>query len=97
MEHQYGIIAQSKKVYNLRKFIQLEKVQVAGLRAITGGKKGTSHASLYYETKVEKLEARRKRQKLILLYKAIHGQAPETLRSLIPNRTHQRTQLKILQ
>ena len=51
--------------------IKIEKVQIAGLRAISGAKKGTSHSALYYETKIEKLETRRKRQKLILFYKAL--------------------------
>ena len=44
--------------------LELEKVQLSALRAITGGKRGTSHENLYEETGIEKLKERRQRQNL---------------------------------
>ena len=71
--------------------IQLEKVQLMGLRAITGAKKGTSHSNLYFDTGLEKLSVRRRRQKLLMFYKMNNQLAPSLLCDLVPESTEERT------
>ena len=69
----------------------IEEVQLAALRAITGTKRGTNHQNLYMETGIEHLSTRRTRQKLILMYKIQNNLAPESLTELLPNNTNDRT------
>ena len=75
--------------------LEVEKVQLSAIRAITGGKKGTSHNKLYQETGMEKLDERRQRQKLNMFYKIQHDLAPQTLKELIPQTTSQRTSYQL--
>ena len=63
---------------------EIEKVQRVALKVITGAKKGTSHALLFSETGIEKLQVRRNRRKLVQMYKIQTDQCPSTLRELIP-------------
>ena len=63
---------------------ELEKVQLSAFRAITGGKRGTSHNNLYQETGIERLDESR-RQKLTMFYKIQHDLTPQTLKELILN------------
>jgi hypothetical protein len=74
---------------------ELEKIQLAACRAITGAKKGTSHQLLYIETGLEPLAARRERQKLVQMYKMKNNLAPSTLQDLLPQTTSQRTQYSL--
>ena len=57
-----------------------------------GAKQGTSHVNLYEETGFQKLETRRKRQKLILFYKIQNGLTPTILQELITPTMAARTQ-----
>ena len=63
---------------------ELEKIQLAALRVITGAKKGTSHALLYSETGIERLQARRDRRKLSTMFKIQKKTAPQTLIESMP-------------
>ena len=69
----------------------LEDIQIAALRAITGTKKGTNHQNLYMETGLEKLKTRRQRQKLVLMYKIKNNLAPAPLKRLLPETTSTKT------
>ena len=60
------------------------------MRAITGGKRGTSHANLYKDTGLEPLKSRRQNQKLTLMFKIKTNQTTEALTRLLPNRTEER-------
>ena len=71
---------------------ELEKIQLAGLRVITGGKRGTSHELLYSDTGIETLQERRDRRKLVMMFKIQKGKAPETLIELLPETTEKRTE-----
>ena len=70
---------------------ELEKIQLAALRVITGAKRGTSHQLLYLETGIETLQERRDRRKLNMMFKMQKGLAPETLTELLPETTDART------
>ena len=70
---------------------ELEKIQLAGLRVITGGKRGTSHQLLYGDTGIETLQCRRDKRKLVTMYKMQTGNAPETLKTLLPGKTGEKT------
>ncbi len=58
---------------------KIESVQLEAMRIVTGGTKLTSLDKLYEETGWVKLSDRRKKHKLVMLYKMIHGGAPEYL------------------
>ena len=68
-----------------------EKIQLAGLRVITGAKKGTSHELLYSETGICTLQTRRDKRKLVMMHNMQKGKAPETLRELLPEKSRDRT------
>ena len=63
---------------------QLENVQLAAARTITGATRGTKHYLIYEEAGLEKLSERRQMSKLILFYKIVHGMAPMYLQNLLP-------------
>ena len=63
---------------------KLESVNLEAARIVTGATKLTSHSLLYTECGWDKLETRRKKHKLILFYKIIHGLVPEYLAQLVP-------------
>lgn len=67
---------------------RLEQLQINGARIVTGRPVFTSIRSLYmyYETGWETLADRRKRRKLILMYKIIKCNAPSYLTDFLPNR-----------
>ena len=69
---------------------KLEKVQLAEARTVTGPKRGTSHQLLYEETKWDKLEDRRKKQKLKMFYKIKYNMAPTILDAHMPQTTAER-------
>ena len=62
----------------------LESVQLEAARIVTGATKLTSFNNLYIETGWEKLELRREKHKLIVLYKMINGLVPNYLEELLP-------------
>ena len=66
---------------------QLESVQLAAMRTITGAKRGTSHHELYSETGLEHLEERPQNHRLVLLYKIINEETTEVLRQRVPHVT----------
>ena len=63
---------------------ELERVQYRGALAVTGTWKGTSRAKLYDELGWESLSDRRKKQRLVLLYKIINNLTPSYLRDKLP-------------
>ena len=62
---------------------ELERDQYRGALAVTGTWKGTSRAKLYDELGWESLSDRRKKQRLVLLYKIINL-TPSYLRDKLP-------------
>ena len=54
----------------------IESVQYEAARIVTGLRKGTSRSKLYSELGWDSLENRRQKQKLILMFKALHGYLP---------------------
>ena len=70
---------------------ELEQVQIAALRAITGAKKGTSHSLMYSDTGIEPLQLRRDRRKLTMMFKIQTKKCPLTLQELKPKSTRERT------
>lgn len=69
---------------------RLEKVQLEGLKIITGLTKSASRNTLYTESGIEPLYQRRRKHRLIMFYKIVNGYAPEYLRALLPPRVHER-------
>jgi len=69
----------------------LETAKLEAARIITGLPFFSSVNSLYLETGVEPLSARRKRRKLLLSYKIHNSQIPPNLNSLLPNTVGQTT------
>ena len=63
---------------------RLESIQIAAARVITGAMKGTSVSKLYEEIGWETLAERRKKAKLIIMYKIINNLTPTYLRDLLP-------------
>ena len=61
----------------------LEHLQLDALRSICGAVRGTSHDLLYLETGFVPLKERRRRHKLILIYKILHNLTPPFLSDLI--------------
>ena len=62
---------------------ELESLHLDAIRTIIGAVRGTSHAKLYRESGFVTLKERRRRHKLVLYYKMVHG--------LVPNYLAQRT------
>lgn len=63
---------------------ELEAVQLAAARVITGGKRGSSHALLYSDTKLQLLAERRKQHKLIMMQKIVNKKVPSSLIEILP-------------
>ena len=63
---------------------QLESIQLAAARAVTGAMKTTSIAKLYEEIGWETLAKRREKAKLIQIYKIVHHIGPGYLREVFP-------------
>ena len=62
----------------------IEGVQYRAAKIISGAINRTSHNIVYNELCWQTLEERRHRQRLRVLYKTMHGQAPEYLQNTIP-------------
>ena len=54
----------------------IESVQYESARIVSGLRKGTSTVKLYGELGWDSLQNRRKKQKLILMFKALEGELP---------------------
>ena len=72
--------------------MKLEQLQLRAARIVTGAKRGTSHEGLYRDVGWEKLEDRRVRQSLKMLFKMKSNLAPESLRTHLPQTREQRTE-----
>ena len=70
---------------------QVGKGQQMGIRAITGTKRETGYGRFCFDTVLDRLSERRKRQKLTLFYKIKNQMAPIILWELIPETTAERT------
>jgi hypothetical protein len=57
-------------------FDLIESVQYESARIVTGLRKGTSRDKLYGELGWDSLQNRRKKQQLILMFKALEGELP---------------------
>ena len=73
----------------------LESIQLAAARIITGAMSRTSHSKIYEETGWETLSERRRKQKLVLMFKIVNGLAPEYLCNLIPQTAGERNAYNI--
>ena len=73
----------------------LEETQREAARLVSGAKRGTSHIELYREVAWEKLKDRREKQCLIMLYKIMHNLVPPALKTLLPSKTHDRTNYRL--
>ena len=62
----------------------LEGVQYRAAKIISGAISRTSHNVVYKEVGWQTLEERRQRQRLRVMHKTMHGQAPEYLQNTIP-------------
>lgn len=62
----------------------LESIQLAAARVVTGAMSRTSHSKIYEETGWETLSERRRKQKLVLMFKIVNGLAPDYLCNLVP-------------
>ena len=62
----------------------VERVQYRGALAVTGTWKGTNRSKLYDELGWESLSDRRKKQRLVLLFKIVNGLTPSYLRDKLP-------------
>ena len=69
----------------------LENVQLAAARIVTGTRRFTSHNKIYEETGWETLAARRNKQQLVLMYKIVNKLAPDYLYNLLPPTVQNRT------
>ena len=74
---------------------ELEKVNLAAARVVTGATFGTSHELLYQESGFEKLSERRVKSKLIMFYKIVNGDAPQYLIDLLPTSVGQRNRYNV--
>jgi hypothetical protein len=70
----FGIIAQSDLI---------ESVQYESARIVTGLRKGTSRVKMYGELGWDSLQNRRKKQKLIIMFKALEGVLPNYITNTI--------------
>ena len=64
---------------------QLENIQLAAARIVTGAMRTTANVKLYEETGWETLSKRRERNKLIFMYKIVNNLSPNYFQNLIPN------------
>ena len=67
----------------------IESVQYEAARIITGLRKGTSRVKLYSELGWDSLQNRRKKQKLILMFKALQGELPNYMTENIMSHINQ--------
>ena len=66
--------------------LDLDKIQYEAARIVTGATKLISINDLLVETKWETLASRRRKHRLVLVYKMINGHTPEYLNNLVPPR-----------
>lgn len=64
--------------------VELEEIQLEAARLISGAVRGTSHSLLYNEVELVPLRTRRKRYKLIQMYKMLNGLTPHYLTTMLP-------------
>ena len=69
---------------------EIEAIQLAAARVITGAKRGTEHALLYNELQWETLEERRHKHKLIMMHKVLTQTAPLPLLTYKPETSGER-------
>ena len=70
----------------------LENLHLDALRTICGAVRCTSHDLIYQETGFISLRERRKKHKLILMFKMINKLTPQYLSSLVPQTVSSRTE-----
>ena len=74
---------------------QLDAIHVEAARIITGATKLCSIDNLYRELGWESLQSRRNKHKLVVLYKILHGSAPNYLADLIPPTVQETTRYSL--
>ena len=70
---------------------KLEAVHIEAARTIAGATKLCSLQKLFDDLGWESLQSRRYKHKLIILYKIMHGLAPDYLRDVLPPSVHETT------
>ena len=73
----------------------LENVQLAAARAVTGARRYTSHEQIYSETGWDTLATRRKNHKLVIMYKIVNKIAPQYLQNLLPQTVNDRSKYNV--
>ena len=68
---------------------EIENVQLAAARIVTGAIKGTPHKEIYQECKWPDTLTRRSRKNMVNFYKIYHKIVPEYLIGILPNHLHQ--------
>ncbi len=74
---------------------RLENIQIEAARIVTGATKLCKLENLYRDTGWDSLQTRRDQQKLIMLYKMIHGLVPSYLTNILPARVGDTIKLPI--
>ena len=74
---------------------QLDAIHIEAARIITGATKLCSIDNLYRELGWESLQSRRNKHKLVVLYKILHGTAPNYLADLIPPTVQETTRYSL--
>ena len=99
LEHLYKAFIRPKLEYascvwgnaSLEQLRDVENVQLASMRAITGAIKGTSHELIYRELPWETTYERRTNKNLMVYYKIFHTLSPSYLSDILPPKVHLRT------
>ena len=99
LEHLYKAFIRPKLEYascvwsnaSLEQLRDVENVQLASMRVVTGAIKGTKHESIYRELPWETTYERRLNKNLAVYYKTYHNLVPSYLRDILPPKVHLRT------
>ncbi len=73
---------------------QIESVQIEAARIVSGATKLCNIDKLFHDLRWESLENRRKKHKLILMYKMVNKLSPQYLSDLVPEQTQARYTLR---
>ena len=92
LEHLYKAFIRPKLEYascvwsnaSLEQLRDVENVQLASMRVVTGAIKGTKHESIYRELPWETTYERRLNKNLAVYYKTYHNLVPSYLRDILP-------------
>jgi hypothetical protein len=87
---EYGDVIWDTSKENDHTLDMLESINLNAARLVTGATARCNTAKLYEEIGWESLKDRRKKHRLIMLYKMVYQLAPQTLLDLLPNKVESR-------